>query len=243
VSADFPEYAFKEHRDAVTSKSGFSSEQMRVLNDIIREMADDPRRFEPLSTRTSAGALVFKDPASAIELTYIVDTHAKVLSFFHYSAPLPPRQTIFISYSRQDLRWLKLVRKFLIVLEQEGVITLWDDSAIKPGERWEQSIQKALDSACAALLLVSQDFVSSKFITTYELPRLLAAAKREGKKIFWIPLSAATVPGTITGFESLIEDPGTSLEDLSRPKRNRVLVQAYERLRGAMAVEGEPGRA
>jgi hypothetical protein len=128
------------------------------------------------------------------------------------------------------------VRKFLGVLEQEGVITFWDDSAIKPGEPWEESIRKALDTACAALLLVSQDFLTSKFITTYELPRLLSDAKREGKKIFWIPLSTSTVTREITDFESLIDDPDTPLEDLSESQRKKVLVQAYQRLRGAMGV-------
>ena len=234
ADADFPEYAFREHKDAASSRSRFSPEQLKVLNDIIRSMAEDPKQFEPVSRRTSMGQLVYKHPVVAIELTYSIDADRKVLSFFHFSAPLPPRQTIFISYSRQDLEWLKLVRKFLGVLEQQGLIAFWDDSAIKPGEPWEQSIRKALESACAALLLVSQDFLTSKFITTYELPRILSDASREGKKVFWIPLSPSTVTEEITGFESLIDDPNTSLEDLPEPQRKRVLVRAYQRLREAM---------
>jgi TIR domain len=236
ADADFPEYAVKETKFAVGSRRKLSAEQVKTLDEMIWNLADNPQQFEPLSRRTSTGQLSYKHPVLGIEVVYSVDVDKKVVYFFLFSAPLPPRQTIFISYSREDVEWLRLVRKFLGVLEQEGVITFWDDSAIKPGEPWEESIRKALDTACAALLLVSQDFLTSKFITTYELPRLLSDAKREGKKIFWIPLSSSTVSREITAFESLIDDPDTPLEDLSEPQRKKVLVQAYQRLRGAMGL-------
>ena len=86
------------------------------------------------------------------------------------------------------------------------------------------------------MLLVSQDFLASKFITTYELPRLLSDAKREGKKIFWIPLSPSTVFAShreITDFQALTDDPKISLEELPMSQRKRALVQVYEKLRGA----------
>jgi len=236
ADADFPEYATKENKFAVASRRKLSAEQVKALDEIVWNLADNPQQFEALSTPTDTGQLKYKHPVSGIEVVYSVDVDKKIVQFFLFSAPLPPRQTIFISYSREDVEWLRLVRKFLGVLEQDGVITFWDDSAIKPGEPWEESIRKALDSACAALLLVSQDFLTSKFITTYELPRLLSDAKREGKKIFWIPLSTSTVTHEITDFESLIDDPDTPLEDLSEPQRKKVLVQAYQRLRVAMGL-------
>jgi hypothetical protein len=237
TTPDFPEYAVKETRGAVTSRHTLSAEQVKELDEIIWSLADDPARFEPLSQRTDTGQLVYKHPTLAIEVAYSVDVSKKVLYFFHFSAPLPPRQTIFISYSRQDVEWLRLLRKFLGVLEKEGIIKFWDDSSIKPGEPWEENIRKALDAACAAVLLVSQDFLVSKFITTYELPRLLSDAQQEGKKIFWIPVSPSTVfesNNEITVFQSLMENPNISLEELPEPQQKRLLVQVAQRLRGAL---------
>jgi hypothetical protein len=235
--ADFPEYSVKETKYAVASRRVLSAEQVKTLDEVIWNLADNPQDFEPLSRPTSAGQLVYKHPTLGIELVYSVDAEKKVLYFFHFSAPLPPRQTIFISYSRQDVEWLRLLRKFLGVLEREGIIKFWDDSSIKPGEPWEESIRQALDAACAAVLLVSQDFLTSKFITTYELPRLLSDAEREGKKIFWIPVSPSTVFESnkeITVFQSLTDDPSTSLEELPEPQRKRLLVQASQKLRSAL---------
>jgi TIR domain len=237
TTGDFPEYSVKETKDAVTSRRALSAEQVKALDEIIWGLADDPRDFEPLSRETRTGQLVYRHPTLGIEVVYSLDAEKKVLYFFHFSAPLPPRQTIFISYSRADIEWLHLLRKFLVVLEREGIIKFWDDSSIKAGEPWEHSIRQALDASCAAVLLVSQDFLTSKFITTYELPRLLADAERVGKKIFWIPVSPSTVFESnkeITVFEALCEDPSISLEELPETQRKKLLVQACQRLRSSL---------
>ena len=235
--SEFPVYAVKQTRVAVSSRGKLPPEQVKALDDIVWRMADDPQFFEPLSIRTRTGQWLYKDPTSAVELVYSVDAKKKVVYFYHFSAPLPPRQTIFISYSREDAHWLELLRKFLGVLEKEGVIKFWDDSSIKAGDPWEESIRKALDNACAAVLLVSQDFLTSRFITTYELPRLLSAAALQGKKIFWIQVSPSTVFESnkeITAFEALADDPAISLEELPEPQRKRLLVRVCGRLREAM---------
>ena len=237
LEADFPEYSAKETEHALASRKGFTAEQLKVLDELRWKLTQEPGPFEVVSTRTIKGQLVYRHPEPPIELTFSVDPARKVVYFYHFSAPLPPRQTIFISYSRQDVAWLKMLRKFLGVLEREGVIAFWDDGKIKPGEPWEDSIKSALESACAAVLLVSQDFLVSEFISTVELPKLLSDAVGRGKRIFWIPVSPSTVfesAPEITVFESLCEDPSVSLEELPEPQQKKVLVQAYQRLREAM---------
>jgi hypothetical protein len=87
------------------------------------------------------------------------------------------------------------------------------------------------------VLLVSQDFLASPFITKYELPRLLADARRGGKKIFWVPISPSTVFDSneeIAGFESLVENPRVSLIELSEAEKLRTLVEVSRRLRDAL---------
>ncbi len=84
---------------------------------------------------------------------------------------------------------------------------------------------------------MSQDFLASKFVTETELPRLLDDAEKQGKKIFWIHLTPSTVFDThkeITRFQSLLEDPTTSLQELEDAERRKALVQMTKRLAEAI---------
>jgi hypothetical protein len=68
-------------------------------------------------------------------------------------------------------------------VERSGKINLWSDTKIRAGDRWRDEIRKAVQEARVAVLLVSADFLASEFITTNELPPLLAAAEDEGARI------------------------------------------------------------
>ena len=147
------------------------------------------------------------------------------------------RKTIFVSYSRKDEPWLAKLKTFLGVLEQQGVIRFWDDSQLEVGKPWEEQINEALESAYAGVLLVSQDFLASSFITGQELPKLLDGAAQQGKRIFWIHLSPSTVFDTheeITRFQSLLKDPRQTLEELPEAQQKKVLVHISKELAKAV---------
>ncbi len=91
---------------------------------------------------------------------------------------------IFISYSRTDEYWKNRLLTHLGVLQQEGLLDLWDDSRISAGEDWYQKIQEAIKAASVAVLLVSADFLTSKFILGKEVPDLLERRDKEGLRIF-----------------------------------------------------------
>jgi hypothetical protein len=61
-------------------------------------------------------------------------------------------------------------------LENEGLIDCWVDTRIAAGKQWNDEIQRALDAARIAVLLISADFFASDFIRLEELPKLLEAA-------------------------------------------------------------------
>lgn len=90
---------------------------------------------------------------------------------------------IFISYSHEDEIWKNKLVTHLQVLQQEG-LDIWDDRRIGAGEDWYKEIQEAISAATVAILLISANFLTSKFIHTEEVPLLLERQNKEGLRIF-----------------------------------------------------------
>jgi len=94
------------------------------------------------------------------------------------------RPAVFISYSHKDEDLKDRLVTHLGVLQQEGFLDLWDDRRIGAGEDWYQEIQEAMDAASVAILMVSADFLTSNFILSEEVPRLLKRRDGEGMRVF-----------------------------------------------------------
>ncbi|MCB1743301.1 MAG: protein kinase [Gammaproteobacteria bacterium] len=101
------------------------------------------------------------------------------------------REKVFISYSHRDKPWLDAFQRMLKPAVEADILDLWSDHRIDAGTRWQQEIERALDSAQVALLLVSDSFLESDFIARHELPRILSAAQNRGLIVFWVPLTPA----------------------------------------------------
>jgi hypothetical protein len=93
---------------------------------------------------------------------------------------------IFISYSHKDEEFKDELLTMLAGLQRRGVIDAWQDRRIDAGDEWYKSIQHAMDECDLTLLLVSPDFIASRFIQEEELPRVLA--RREEAKLRVIPI-------------------------------------------------------
>ena len=90
---------------------------------------------------------------------------------------------VFISYSHYDKRWLDRLLIHLEPLSRDYSIDIWSDRDIRTGTKWKLEIEKVIESCDIAILLISPDFLASKFIITNELPPLIEAAEHEGKLI------------------------------------------------------------
>ena len=93
---------------------------------------------------------------------------------------------IFISYAHKDEEWKERVVTHLRVLELEGMLDVWDDRRIEAGDDWRAEIETAINAASIAVLLISANFLTSKFILDTEVPRLLQRRASEGVRV--IPL-------------------------------------------------------
>ena len=100
---------------------------------------------------------------------------------------------IFVSYSHQNSDWVDENGKYNLIpwlkkqLEQYNVV-FWTDHVLKNhiGEAYKKKIKENIDNSDITLLMISQEFATSEFITNFELPWIKEAF--EADKIRIIPL-------------------------------------------------------
>jgi hypothetical protein len=119
-------------------------------------------------------------------------------------------------------------------LERVGGLALWDDSRIKPGEKWKEEIQAAIASAKVAVLLVSPDFLASDFVTKNELPPILEASEKEGLKVLWIPLSDCLHTATAISHYQAAWNPSRPLAKLRGASVEEALVSIAKAVERAL---------
>lgn len=144
-------------------------------------------------------------------------------------SPQDERAKVFVSYSHKNRRWLERLQVHLKPLTRDGSVELWDDTKLQTGTQWRDEINKALDSARAAILLISADFLASDFIANNELPPLLARAEENGVVILPLILS----PSRFEKIESLsrfmtVNPPSKPLNKLKKAEQEEYLVKVSE---------------
>lgn len=138
---------------------------------------------------------------------------------------------LFISYSHNDEKYLGELRKYL---EVERRLDLWSDERIEAGENWREQIRDALVRADAAILLVSQDFLSSEFIRNHELPSLLESVRRKKLRLFLIPVGASTWRSAVIERFQWVHDPAQPLRTMRPAQRERALVDINQKITEAL---------
>ena len=117
-------------------------------------------------------------------------------------------------------------------------ISAWDDTRIAPGSRWQGEIKEALDTAAAAVLLLSPAFFRSEFIAAHELPEVLAAAGR-GELVILPLVVAPCAHAEVTSTYQSVHDPALPLEALDEAGRERVWQRLLASLTDVAAVIGD----
>lgn len=169
--------------------------------------------------------------------------------------PLPitnQLRSVFISYAHEDnespdrnKRWLDRLTQFLQPLVQQDEVMICSDQDIGLGEDWHAHIQKQLEGARAAVLLISPAFLASKYVRNSELPVLLRNAKGQGVKIIPVILKRCLFeetrfkyPDPKTGPEEFTlasiqasNSPTKPLSGMSEDEQDEVLLKVARALR------------
>ncbi|MFL6261190.1 MAG: toll/interleukin-1 receptor domain-containing protein [Thermoanaerobaculia bacterium] len=145
------------------------------------------------------------------------------------------RDQVFVSYCRKDGKWLNRLQIHLKPLERLGQISRWDDTSIDPGARWKLRIREAMSRAKVAVLLISADYLASDFVTSNELPPLLAAAETEGAIIIPVIISPCRFEKTeiLSQFQS-INPPSQPLIRMAKGRQEEIFVKVTEAIDKAL---------
>ena len=137
----------------------------------------------------------------------------------------------FISYAREDVRWVDRIKTALGILTLSGELTLFIDRTIETGELWERKLADAIDASDGAILVISGDFLGSEFIRTKELPRLFAA--REQRAFGLIPIVVRPCPlqlaTDLIQFQ-MFNDPASAFSSMKDWEVDRELARLAEEL-------------
>jgi hypothetical protein len=144
------------------------------------------------------------------------------------------RTEVFVSYSHRDKKWMERLQIHLAPLERQKLVTRWDDTKIKAGGKWRKEIAAALNRASIAVLLVSADFLASKFIVENELPPLLKAVNTKGIRILPVIVSPCRFEKSdIAEFQAL-NPPEKPLNSLQKAGYERIFVQIADAVESAI---------
>jgi hypothetical protein len=108
---------------------------------------------------------------------------------------------LFFSYSHKDETLRDELANHLSTLIRQGVISSWHDRKILPGKEWDYQINDNLNTADIILLLISSDFLSSKYCREVEVTT--AIERHNTGKACVIPIILRDVDWSDTPFAKL----------------------------------------
>ena len=148
---------------------------------------------------------------------------------------------IFISYSHKDKSWEKRLKEQLDVLALEGHFSVWDDRQIEPGDDWFPEIERELDQADVAVMLISASFLTSTFIRTEEVPKLIQRREQEGMRLIPLVIKPCAWQGVpwLAAIQGGSED-NFVLAGLSKTKQDQELANLALRIKDILKSANKP---
>ena len=78
---------------------------------------------------------------------------------------------VFSSYAHSDEKLHDELAKHLSLMENQGLISAWHDRQIPAGSEWVDAIASHLNTAQIILMLISADFMASKYCYSRVVPQ------------------------------------------------------------------------
>lgn len=126
--------------------------------------------------------------------------------------------TGFISYTHADSALKDQLVRHLAPLRREGLIDLWHDGMLRPGEHLDPAVQAALAASDVVILLISADFIASEYCYEQEMLRAFARQRHGTVRVIPIILKPCQWMGVPIG------DGETLSEFVALPKDGKAVI-------------------
>jgi len=148
---------------------------------------------------------------------------------------VPAPVKMFISYAKDNRQqWLLPVRQHLLGAQRIGLIEIWEDSRIDPGEGWDETIAEALEAADIVLFLVSSNFTASEYCHR-EMTRALARRNEGSAEVVWLYVDHCDYGAMpFAGLDGMPKDKNGRLRPLvefNRKEQARHLAETSKKVR------------
>ena len=140
----------------------------------------------------------------------------------------------FVAYSRADSEKVAKLMTHLKALQREGVIEVWHDRQLTPGEAWDLRIRTQLAAADIVILCVSPDLLVNDYVQDVEIPA--AIRRHNGGNVTVIPVifrECAWQHSALGAFQGLPDDDLTVHDYEREDKLDKVLKAITDGVREA----------
>jgi hypothetical protein len=208
-SPDKQPFGIRFSRDSQAARKKLPVQANHALADIVDQLFEDATDFlqhgrkHPRDPKLN----IYSQANPPLEITYEVDLARRIIAIRHVVSPeLEEKKPLFISYSRKDRKWKETLLTWLADIDRE-LITIWHDGKIEPGTTWNGEINDAMRSAKAAVLLVTQDFLASDYVSKVEMPTLIELMQDDRLTILWIAVKRSRYKSTPLADIEALNDP------------------------------------
>ena len=111
--------------------------------------------------------------------------------------------SLFCSYAHEDAKLREQFERSIFHLMQARLIEAWYDGEIVPGKEWRAEIDRQLAVADLIILLVSPDFMQSRFINEVELKRAIERHQTGKARVVPVVLRPVSTLGALGKLEAL----------------------------------------
>ena len=122
----------------------------------------------------------------------LIDLQAKFESTLSDSRPVQ----VFVSYAREDEEAAAILTSHLSALRHENLV-VWSDQRIEPGQKWDEVIRDAIETADIGVYLVSHWFLSSEYCVGVEWHRAVERSHEGSMRLLPVILSQCHWKGLV----------------------------------------------
>ena len=148
------------------------------------------------------------------------------------------RTGVFIAYCFPEKKWFDRVHAAIKPVAGGEGLVVWDERRLRGGGPWKAELSEILAGRKVAILIVSDTFLESDFVTRAKLPALLESERAKGLKICWVLASHCLFE--LAGLDALdaANSSNAALDGLGLEKRDAELTEITRQLARHLGTAG-----